>query len=73
MEVYLQVFLTKGVSESGWSAIRSNFLVERAPVPTEWESEWARNPVSTPYRRETPRRLMEIEPFRRQAFNLSLY
>ena len=73
MEVYLQVFLTGGVSESGWSAIRPNFLGERAPVPTEWESKWARNPVSTPYRGGTPRHPLEIEPTRRQAFNLSLY
>jgi hypothetical protein len=68
MEVYLQVFLIKGLSESGWSAIRPNF-----PVPTEWESEWAPNPVSTPYRTKTLRRLLEIEPLGRQAFNLSLY
>jgi hypothetical protein len=66
MEVYLHVFLTRGLSESGWSAIRPSFLGERAPVPMEWESEWAQNPVSTPYGAETPRRLSEIEPLVRQ-------
>jgi len=67
MAVYLQVFLTRGESESGWSAIHPNFFGERTPVPTEWETEWSRNPVRRRVEEKHPRRLLEIEPFRRQS------